>query len=147
VSDRHAHEIDLTGYSFSVTNPSSGSASSGGGGASGRAVFDDIVISKRLDSSSPTLMVRTAEGRHIPRAVVFVERLGHEGPPEIARIDLTDVLLTAITSHSDVDSQFPTEEIHMSFGRIEWRYTPQNPDGSAGAPVSGGWDVRLNRAL
>jgi type VI protein secretion system component Hcp len=35
----------------------------------------------------------------------------------------------------------------MNFAKIEFSYKPQKPDGTLGAAVISGWDVKANKAV
>jgi len=41
---------------------------------------------------------------------------------------------------------YPEESIHLNFDKIEFIYTKQKTDGTAGESVSGKWDLKLGRA-
>jgi type VI protein secretion system component Hcp len=41
----------------------------------------------------------------------------------------------------------PQEQVAFGFARIEIHYAPQNPDGSSGTDIVGGWDLLLNRKI
>jgi type VI secretion system secreted protein Hcp len=38
----------------------------------------------------------------------------------------------------------PIDQFSMNFGKIEWEYKPQKPDGSLDSPIKTGWDVMQN---
>ncbi len=138
VSERHPGEIELTAYRFEVEN--SGGASSGGGSGAGKATFSPLIASKLLDIASPALMLAVATGRVIPEVTLTVERLD-EGGTRLAQIVLTNVTFGQFSDESQQDSQFPSDELVLSYGTIEFTVWPQTADGSAGTPVTASWDV------
>lgn len=39
------------------------------------------------------------------------------------------------------------EQVSLNFGKIEYKYKEQKPDGSLGGEVIGGWDVTTNKKV
>ncbi len=144
VSERHPDEIELTGYRFEVEN--SGGTSSGGGSGAGKATFSPLIASKLLDIASPALMLAVATGRVIDDVTLTVERLD-EGGTRLAQIVLTNVTFGQFSDESQQDAQFPSDELVLSYDTIVFTVWPQTADGSAGTPVTAGWNVVGNRAL
>ncbi len=67
----HEGKIELSSWSFSVSNP--GSYQQGGGGSTGKSMAGDLNCTKNLDKSSPNLMSYCASSKHI-KTVVMVQR-------------------------------------------------------------------------
>lgn len=135
----HENEIELLSWSWGLH---SAGATTGGAGA-GRVVFQDLTFTKLADSSSPLLMLSTANGKHHPQAVLTLERPG-ERPFMYYRVTLEDVVVTSVsTSVSTVDNR-PTEIISLNFTKVKIEYIPQRADGSAGTPVVFTWNLLTN---
>ena len=49
----------------------------------------------------------------------------------------------------DQDSEHvvPTDVIRLNFAKIELEYMEQNPDGSMGAPIKSGYDLKAGQAI
>lgn len=139
VDNQHPNEIDVLSLGFSVNN--SGAASTGGGAGAGKVQFSAFCISKRVDKASPLLFLGAASGKHIPIATITLRKAGGGQPFDYLTYTLKDVLITS-TRVSSTDAG--VEQISLSFGKLEVKYTPQKPDGSAGTPVEGGWDIGGN---
>lgn len=60
--------IEVLSLSNSILNPVQGCA--GGSSCTGKAVFSDMVIQKRFDSSSPPLFLALATGKHFANVVI-----------------------------------------------------------------------------
>lgn len=43
-------------------------------------------------------------------------------------------------------AELPTEAVNLNYGKIEWTYTEQKPDGTAAGNVSAKWDIQQNKA-
>ena len=142
---KHKGTIDIESFSWGLRTKTSGQ--SGGGGGAGKVSFHDISIKKPVDSSSPKLFLACATGQHIEKAVLYVRKSGGQ-QVEYLKITLTDVLVSSY----NVGSQEPkgpgeVESVSFNFAKMEQQYVPVNPDGSSGAPVKAGYDVKANKKL
>jgi type VI secretion system secreted protein Hcp len=59
-------------------------------------------------------------------------------------ITLTDVIVSSYQQSGVSEDQVPTESISFNFAKIKVEYKPRNADGTLGAPVSAGWDLKEN---
>jgi type VI secretion system secreted protein Hcp len=140
--DRHRGEIDLLSFSWGVAN--SGSVARAGGAGAGRAEFSDFQLAFATSAASPALFIASATGQHLGSAVLTLRKAGGE-QQEYLQITLTDVLISSYQQSAGGDH--PTEQISLNFGKIEFEYRPQQRDGSLGAPVKAGYDLKANRRL
>jgi type VI protein secretion system component Hcp len=75
-------------------------------------------------------------------------------------VKLTDILVTSVQRVVGNQAQGPltfekleastgapgiSEEVSLNFARIEWEYITQNPDGSPGEVIKGGWNLKENK--
>jgi len=99
-------------------------------------------ITKLLDAATPKLEEAACKGTHIPEVTIECWRAG-EKPLKYYEVKLREVLVTGVATNGDskADQVAPTEIVSMTFGAIEWTYTKQKPDGSAGGNVSAQWSV------
>ncbi len=140
-SDRHKNEIDVESFSWGAAQ--SGAGATGGGGGAGKVSFQDFHFTMRLNKASPKLMLACATGEHIKEVVLTGEVSGKKGQ-KFLEIKMEDVLVSSFQQGSSA-SEYPTESVSMNFTKITFTYYPVNPDGSLGAPISGGWDIKENR--
>jgi type VI secretion system secreted protein Hcp len=105
----------------------------------GKPSFSEIVVSKTLDKSSPTLMLRTADMAAFPFARVRVTRSSSTGESAVVRYCFTNVRVTSFSqaTHGDL----PVESISLSYGTIVQSYTQQAAAGVKEEIFSSGWDV------
>lgn len=139
---QHAKEIVALSFSQGVSVPISAPVG-GGGGTAGKPSFSDIAITKITDKATPLLYLSAAQGEHLQQAVLTVRNSGAT-PFEFYRITLTDVIISSVQTSGSSGGERPTESISLNFTRIEWRYIPQNPDGSAGTPIVKTWNLATN---
>ena len=69
-------EIDVLAWSWGASN--SGTTHLGGGSGAGKANVQDISVTKYIDKSSPTLLLNTMNGKHIPTALLTIRKAGDE---------------------------------------------------------------------
>lgn len=138
---KHPGTIDIESYSWGMTHSSGG----GGGAGAGKVKFHDISVKKQIDSSSAKLFQACATGEHIKKAVLYVRKAGGS-QTEYLKITLSDVLVSSYKTGSQAPAgEGETESVSLNFAKVSIEYRPTNPDGSAGAPVKAGWDVKANK--
>lgn len=143
--DKHKGEIELESWSFGGVN--SGSFSSGGGGGSGKVVLQDFHFVKKTDKASAKLLVACCTGEHIKTATLVCRKAGGD-QQEFLTIILSPILVSSYQSAGSSGTDIiPMEQISLNFGKIEYKYKEQKPDGSLGGEVIGGWDVTTNKKV
>jgi type VI secretion system secreted protein Hcp len=140
---RYPKAIEVESFSMGVHQTLGTTA--GGGTTTGKATFSDLAVTKNLDKSSPILYLNCAQGKHIPKATLYVRKAG-EKPLEYYVVTMSDVIITSVQTSGGRGST-PTESLSLNFSKIEYSYKAQNPDGSLGLPVTSGWDLKANVRL
>jgi len=127
----HKDEIDIESFSMGIARA---------GSASGPQ-FSDISFTHLLDKASPILILKCAQGAHIPTAVLTCRTVGASSLV-FYRITLTDVMVTSVSiGVASGGGDRPTESFSLNYTRIEWEYIPQLPTGGSGTPVRASWDL------
>ena len=137
----HPGEIGVLAWSFGESN--SGSAGAAGGGGAGKVSVQDLSLTKYVDKSSPSLMLSCCNGKHLPTAKLTLRTAG-EHPLEFLTFEMTDVLVSAVSTGGSGGEDQLTENLTLSFAKFKYTYTPQKADGSADVAVSMGWDILRN---
>jgi len=141
VDAKHAGEIDVMSWSWGAS--SQGAFTPGGGGAT-RVTFQNLTITKKVDSSSPNLLLSAAQGLHRKDLMLVARGTGTKAV-EYLRIKLSDVIVTGIKlSGTAASATGPVEEVTFTFGACEYAYAPPKADGSKGAEVKMAWNVAKN---
>jgi type VI secretion system secreted protein Hcp len=154
---KHKSEIDVLSFSWGVSQVTAGSASGAGSGqGTGKAHFKDFTIRKKVDASSPLLMLNCASGAVMKDNLFTVRKAGGD-QLEYLKIKLTNAVVASIKGHANeawaegsntAIDEIPTEEISFTFQKFEQSYQPQGPDGKAqGGPILSGWDVNMNKKV
>ena len=133
----HEEEIDVLSWSWGVQQ--SGSMHVGGGGGAGKVNVQDLVITKRIDKSSPVLMLHSCKGTHIPEALLSVRKAGGK-QDDYLTIKMEKVLLTSVAP-SGTEADDGIEQVALNFEKVSYDYKPQKDDGTLDAASSLVWNV------
>lgn len=125
-------DIEILGFGQGLTMPVSVSS---GMVVDGRASFQDIRVTKAIDSSSPPIYLVIAKGTVIPTVMFKFVREG----ALYYTIELTDAIISGAVP--SMGSSVSTEMISFAFRRIRW--TAFTADGR----VESGWDLETNSEL
>jgi type VI secretion system secreted protein Hcp len=148
--------IEVESFSWGATQ--GGTHSHGTGGGSGKVDMQDLVILKKIDASSPKLLINCAKGAHLAKVVLTARKAGG-GQQVFLTYTLSGNLVSSykiLGGHGLLggndwsgdgggadDLTVPTEKITIAFTKIEMAYKPQKADGSMDAAVTAGWDQSL----
>lgn len=141
---KHKDTIEVSSFSWGVSNP--GSFASGGGGGTGKATFTDLTLTTTSNKASPDIFKACATGKHIKKATLFVRKSGGE-QGDYYIIKLEDILVSGFqTSGSEGSQALPTESFSLNYAKIEFNYSPQKAEGGLDAPVIAKYDLKANKA-
>ncbi|WP_165822356.1 Hcp family type VI secretion system effector [Paenibacillus montanisoli] len=130
--------IELTGSSFSIVNQ--GTAAPGAGNGSGKATLSDIYFTKATDASSIPIMMNSLNGVHIPKGkLVYLRTVADGKQVPYMTISLEDIV---ISSYSFNDTN---ESVSLRFNKIKWTFWATDAKGKS-VPITGGWDLKQNKA-
>lgn len=134
----HKDQIEVQSWSWGLAR-----STATVGGVAGKPVFEDISITKNVDRSTPKLVGACATGKHFLEVGLAARRAG--GDFDFLVIKLSDVTISRLETSGEDAGSFPIDAFSFQFGRIEYSYTPQKADGSAGTAITWNWDIRLGR--
>lgn len=143
---RHSGEIEALAYHWGATQAVTGTVSDKGNITGSRVNMDALTITKALDSSSPLLAQNCAEGKVYPTVTLVLQRSGGSRE-KYMEYKLTNALVSSIQSGGAANGEdgVPTEEVSLSFSKIEWAYTKIGPDGRPAGNTLGSWDLSKNQ--
>jgi len=136
-----AHAIDVLAWGWGVSN--SGTTHMGGGGGSGKANFQDLSVTKYVDSSSHALLGACATGEHFTKASLHVRKAG-KTQQEYITIEMKEVLVTSVSTGGSGGEDRLTENLSLNFAEVKFTYKPQKPDGSLGDALPFTYDIAGN---
>lgn len=131
--------IDVLAWSWGMSQPG-GDVAAGSGRRRGRVSIQNISVTKYLDSASTDLMLHCSLGKHVPSARLIVGA-GHGSGVELLVVEMTDVLVTSLSTGGSGGEDRLTENVTLGFGRVSVTYREQRPDGMVGETHRYGWDI------
>lgn len=135
----HPNAINILSYEFGADNPNTIGSATGGAGA-GKVKFNEIVITKPVDTSSPTLFKDLSSGEHFQNMVLTVRKAGET--QDYLKITMGTVFVSHYSQAGTGDT--PTETIGFDFATIQIEYKAHTPTGTLGSSVVDGWDQVQN---
>ncbi|WP_126284126.1 Hcp family type VI secretion system effector [Burkholderia stagnalis] len=130
----------------------------GSGGGAGKVEMKDFEFRMVTNKASPKLFLMCATGDHIARAKLICRKSG-KGQHEFLTISFESGLVSSFRTlgnmplaqlghgSGEVDSVLPTDEIKINFAKIEFEYREQRDDGSMGAVIKAGYDLKQNAQI
>ena len=105
---------DVLSYSWGASNNASFAST---GLTSGRAQFENLQITKKVDIASPNFGKAVAMGSHYPSATLTLYS-GSEKPTAYMIYKMTDVLITGV-QHGGSANDMPTEQVSLNYAKLE----------------------------
>lgn len=136
----HKEWIQIQSFSWGAAN----SGFSSGGGGAGKVSISELVLSKRLDKSSPALFLWTARGDHLGTVTFQVVRPSPKGGDVFYEVKLDGVIITSISTAGAVGDDSANEQISLQFLKIDVGYAVQGTDGQLQPMERVTWDVAAN---
>ena len=121
----HRGEIDITGWTWGLSDPAQAQAS---GVGVGKLAIRDIAIQKPMDLASPLLMAYAAEGRHIASGAITNRRTSGG---EFLVVRLSDIAVTSVGETAAHEANQVVETLTLAFGKVELDYRPTVVNGSS----------------
>lgn len=142
---KHKDEIEVLSFAWGVAH--AGATGLGPGSAAGKPTFQDLSFVHRIDKASPLLMKACATGTHLKEATISHRKTG-SGQQDFMIVKLSDVTVTSV-SQSAASNQLETgsESVSLAFGRVEFEYKAQKPDGSFEGSTQFQFDLKANRTF
>ena len=143
VDAKHKGEIDVESWSWGEAHP----VPPGGGGSgsgTGKVQVQDFNFTAKVSTASPNLMLACASGKHFKSAVLTARKAG-KSQQDFLTFSLSDVLVSAYQTGGAEGEVVPGDSVSLNFAKIQVEYKQQNPDGSLGASIKAGWDVKQNK--
>ena len=142
---QHREEIEAASFSWGASQQ--GSTSAGGGAGAGKANLQDLHLVMNVSQASPQLFLACVEGRHIRTAVLTCRRAGGRDRREFLRYTLTDLLVASYQTSGQAEEGVSVDQVSFAYAQVKVEYWPQKADGSLGAPIAAGWDLKTNRPI
>jgi len=136
-------KIDVLAWSWGMSQ--SGTFHAGGGGGAGKANVQDLSLTKWVDDASAPLMLATLNGKHLAKATLIVRKAG-EKPQDYLKIEMTDVMVTSVSTGGSGGEDRLTENVTLNFAKVKLDYFIQNEKGAVTAGTKFNFDIEGNKA-
>jgi type VI secretion system secreted protein Hcp len=136
----HENDIELTTLKFNATHPRISYQMN----ASAQHIdssLSEVVVTKRLDLSSPDTFLNTLNGKSISELEFFFTRTSGGSIETFLHIRLKQNLLTGYSFSSD-EVNFPVETISINYLTIEFIYLGRDASGRPSGQYPVIWDIR-----
>lgn len=142
---KHKDEIQVLSFSFGESQ--AGTMAFGGGGGAGKVQMQDFHFTMNVNKATPKLMALCATGTHMKSAILTARKAGKD-QQDYLKVTFTDCLVSSYTQSGDANANhLPTDSCSLNFTKIEFEYKPQNADGTLGAPIKTGYDLKKMEAV
>ncbi len=141
---KHKDQIEILSFSLGFVNQSTGGV--GGGGGTGKVSCGDVVLTKSIDKSSPSLIGAVMTGKHIKSGVLTFTMAGGKATQDYYTLSLADLFVTSIQQSDSVGGPKVTEQVMISAATFKFQYRAQSPSGSLGTPQTFTFDCKANKA-
>ena len=142
--DGYEAQIDVTSWSFGMSQ--SGTWHTGGGGGGGIVNMQDITLTKLIDAASCDLMARCCDGSHIPTGTLTVAKVGGSNLDYYV-IELEKIIISSVQTSGTAGGDDVVETVSLNFAVVKIKYKEQADDGSAKAEYEMGFNVETNVAV
>jgi type VI secretion system secreted protein Hcp len=132
--------IDVESYQWGISNAGSADRS---GLTRGTPQLSDLVITKKLDQTSPILANHVATGKLLQSAVLTLYKQDPKGGilVKYATYTMTDVLIGAV-SHSGGGAEIPSESVSLNYAKLQTSISTLDTAGLS-PPEQATWDLAL----
>lgn len=138
----HEKEIDVLGWKWGVTNTAH--IQQGGEHGGGKANVQDLIITKYVDSASPSLFKYCCNATEETGDVVFtVRKQAGEESIDYVKITMTKVVVNSISTGGKGEDDRLKEDVTLNFAKVKFEYQPKTA-GKAGAVAEMEFDIAAN---
>lgn len=130
----------IASFNQILHKPGTGST---GGRRRGNAIVEDIIVSKKLDKSSPKIAEGLLKGKFFRKVEIDVTApYSDAGKQTYYRYELKNVIVTSYSIHGTGGARdVPVEEFALNFEEIKVTYTERNRAGKSKGNVEYSWNV------
>jgi type VI secretion system secreted protein Hcp len=134
VTDKqHKDDIEISSFSFGVSNAGTQSSGGGGGAGAGKVSFQSFKIVKNVDKSSPLLLQALSTGKHIKLAELIFARKAGGTQRDYLYLKLDNVMVSSYQTGGS-SKGLQQEQVTFSFQKMQETYL--NSNGKPGATVN-----------
>ena len=139
--------IEVSSFNHGVSLPIQ-SSTSNTGRTLGRPQFQELMLSKELDATTPHLNYHCAKGSNLGKTELYLVRQdgSSDGDSKNAFAymvyEMTETMISSVSIGGAGGT--PTETISLNFSQMTWTYKPQETKTGAKGNVTHAWDQAKN---
>ena len=137
----HAGEIEIESFSWGANQL--GTSSHGTGAGAGKVSMNDFHFVMRNNSSSPTLFLYCANGKHLKEAKLTCRKAGGK-QENFMVVTMSDVLISSYQTGGSGAGEVPMDQISLNYSKIEIDYLAQDEKGITKSAGKKWWDMKTN---
>ncbi len=141
----HKGEIQLESWSWGESHVNAVTPS--GGAGAGKVQVNDFSFAATTSKASPQLIEACATGQHIKTALLSCRRTTGKTAEDFLTFTFTDVAVASFQTGGSGGTANLTDSVSLAFAQFHVTYKTQNPDGTLGTPVAGGFDLKTNQKV
>ena len=141
----HQGWIEIDSWGHSIRQPSSATASSSGGFTAERCEHGEMVFSKELDLTSPSLWQVCSQGEVFKKVTIQFYRASNTSPIKYLEIVLNNAMVGSVAP-SVVGEGLPSETFTLKYASVGWTYTKQDLDHNIAGNNPKMWSLSQNKA-
>ncbi len=138
LDSKHKDEIEIESFSFGQAGDVNDA-----GQRPGKISMQDFHFAIPTSKATPKLMEKAAKGDKVVSGDVYAQlivRKAGANPVEYLKVKFYDVMISSVQNGVAASDQVPIDQFTLWFGKIDFSYSPQKPDGSLDSPVFFKWD-------
>jgi type VI secretion system secreted protein Hcp len=135
-------QIDILSWTWGESNPAT--ISTGKGLAAGKVSASDMNLMFKVNRASPYIIKACANGEHLKSATLTCRRSGTEAQDYLI-ITLSPVVISSYTTSAGAGDEVPTDNISLTFSKIEYKYAPQKDDGKLDKQIPIAYDYSTGK--
>lgn len=143
--DQHAKWIEVDSWNHMIRQPKSATASTAGGHTAERCEHGDMMFTKDIDSTSPSLWLSCSQGDTFKKVTIHFMRASGKERVQYLEIVLNNVVVSSVTPQVAGEG-LPRETFALKYASVKWTYTVQGIDGKKGANNPQMWSLAKNKA-
>jgi type VI secretion system secreted protein Hcp len=141
----HQGWLEIDSWAHSIRQPSSATASTSGGHTAERCEHGEMVFSKELDLTSPSLWQACSQGEVFKKVTIEFFRASNTTPIKYLEIVLNNAMIGSVAP-SIVGEGLPSETFTLKYASVGWTYTKQDLDHNVAGNNPKMWSLSQNKA-
>jgi type VI secretion system secreted protein Hcp len=143
--ENHKGWLEVDSWAHSIRQPRSATASTAGGHTAERCEHGEMVFTKDIDSTSPSIYQACSQGDLYKKVTIEFYRASGSKPIKYLEITLNNAMIGSV-SPSVAGEGLPMETFTLKYASVKWVYTQQNLDHQAAGNNPKMWSLAKNSA-